>query len=289
MNEHMDEGFRAQVDRLVAEGKLTPEEAAGLLEGTEEEAPSTVELPASTTVVNPGDTPPDFLLKVSGYNLTVIHDAGVDGPQLSASREGVLALTATPEGWRVARIHRGPTHGESLRAILTVPFAPRHVRAEVNGGNLTLPDLGGEMIADVNGGNVRMGRAASLRADVNGGNLTAAEMGGPTHLSVNGGNLTLEGAYTLNASVNGGNLRWAGRLTGGSHRLEVSAGNATLHLLPGSSVRLDADVTVGAFKADFPTQKSGGFVNTRHSGQLSGGEAHLSCRVAAGQIKVVTA
>jgi hypothetical protein len=159
----------------------------------------------------------------------------------------------------------------------------------VNGGNLTLPDIGGEMNADVNGGNIRMGRAASLRADVNGGNLTAAEMGGPTHLSVNGGNLTLEGAHTLNASVNGGNLRWAGQLTGGHHRLEVSAGNATLHLLPGSSVRLDADVTVGAFKADFPTQKSGGFVNTRYGGQLGGGEAHLSCRVAAGQIKVVTA
>ncbi|WP_019588056.1 hypothetical protein [Deinococcus apachensis] len=289
MNERMDEGFRAQVERLVAEGKLTPEEAAGLLEGTVEESTTAAEPFAPLMAAYPGDTPPDLLLKVSGYNLTVIQDAGVGQPQLSANREGVLRLTATPEGWEVSRIHRGPLHGETLRAILTVPFAPRHVRAEVNGGNLALPDIGGEMLADVNGGNVRMGRAASLRADVNGGNLNAAEMGGPTHLNVNGGNLTLEGAQTLNASVNGGNLRWAGHLTGGDHRLEVNAGNATLHLLPGSSVRFDANVTVGAFKADFPTRKNGGFINTQYLGQLGGGDALLSCRVAAGQVKVVTA
>ncbi|GBF05794.1 hypothetical protein DAERI_060054 [Deinococcus aerius] len=289
MNEHVDEGFRAQVERLVAEGKLTPEEAAGLLEGMVEEPPGTAELTALPIAADSGDTPPDLLLKVSGYNLTVIQDGEVGQPQLSANREGLLRLTATPEGWEVARIHRGPVHGETLRAILTVPFAPRHVRAKVNGGNLTLPDIGGEMLADVNGGNVRMGRAASLRADVNGGNFNATEMGGPTHLSVNGGNLTLEGAQALNASVNGGNLRWAGSLAGGNHRLEVNAGNATLHLLPGSSVRFEADVTVGTFKADFPTQKSGGFVNTRYHGQLGRGEALLSCRVAAGQVKVVTA
>ncbi|MBB5236091.1 hypothetical protein HNQ09_003559 [Deinococcus budaensis] len=59
--------------------------------------------------------------------------------------------------------------------------------------------------------------------------------------------------------------------------------------MPGSSVQLDADMTVGAFKADFPTQRQGGFLNTRHAGQLGGGEAHLSCRVTAGQLKVVTA
>lgn len=293
MNEHADESFRAQVERLVAEGKLTPEEAAGLLEGAVEEAVSgDQELSVQTSPAQEhgsGDTPPDLVLKVSGYTLTVLHDAGLSIPQLSASRNGELRLTATPEGWRVERVSRQQSSWTSLRAILSVPFAPRHVRARVDGGHLTLPDLGGEMVADVNGGNLRMGRAASLKADVNGGNLTASEMGGPTQLSVNGGNLSLEDARTLNASVNGGNLKWAGTLMGGDHRVEVNAGNASLHLLPGSSVQLDADVTVGAFKADFPTHKQGSFLNTRHAGQLGGGDARLSCRVTAGQLKVVTA
>jgi len=291
MNEHAEESFRAQVERLVAEGKLTAEEAAGLLEGQEVEAgaPDLPGMGAHTTAPGDGDTPPDLILKVNGYTLTVLHDAGLAAPQLSASHDGELMLTATPQGWRVERVSRHQGHWAGLRAILTLPFALRHVRARVEGGNLTLPDLGGEMIADVNGGNLRMGRAASLKADVNGGNLTASEMGGPTHLSVNGGNLTLEDAQTLNASVNGGNLKWAGTLSGGDHRVEVNAGNASLHLLPGSSVQLDADVTVGAFKADFPTHKQGSFLNTRHAGQLGGGDARLSCRVTAGQLKVVTA
>ncbi|SMB89273.1 hypothetical protein [Deinococcus hopiensis] len=288
MNEHANEGFRAQVERLVAEGKLTAEEAAGLLEGTHAEV-GPAGLFLTSTSAGGEDVPPDLDLHVSGYNLTVLYDAGVSQPQLSANREGELSLTATPEGWRVTRIGRSHYHGETLRAILTVPFAPRHARTKVEGGNLTLPDLGGGVVAEVNGGNVRMGRAASLEANVNGGNLNAAEMGGPTHLTVNGGNLTLEGARALIASVNGGNLRWTGQLVGGEHRLEVNAGNATLHLLPGSSLNVQAEVTVGAFKADFPTHKSGGFLNNRYTGQLGGGEAQLSCQVAAGQIKVVTA
>lgn len=293
MNEHANESFREQVERLVAEGKLTAEEAAGLLEtdgnGPEDFSASPADLYITSTSAGNGDVPPDLDLRVTGYNLSVVFDAGVSQPQLSANRDGELSLTATAEGWKVTRIGRPPHHGESLRAILTVPFAPRHVRARVEGGNLTLPDLGGEVRAEVSGGNVRMGRAASLQANVNGGNLTAAEMGGPTHLTVNGGNLTLEGGQALTASVNGGNLRWTGHLTGGDHRLEVNAGNATLHLLPGSSLNVQAEVTVGAFKADFPTHKSGGFLNNRYTGQLGGGAAQLSCRVAAGQVKVVTA
>lgn len=291
MNEHVDENFRAQVERLVAEGKLTPEEAAGLLEGSEVQAAGAELPPMQAHYTASGeDTPPDLRLEVSGFTLQVVEDTSVVSPQLHVSEEDRLLLEATPQGWRVARRPEQRLVGWSnLKAILTVPFVPRHVAARVEGGNLTLPDIAGEMRADVNGGNVRMGRAGSLHAEVNGGNLNAADIAGPAHLTVNGGNLTLTRAGSLNASVNGGNLKWAGQLTGGDHRLEVNAGNASLHLLPGSSVQLNADVTVGAFKADFPTRKQGGFLNTRHSGQVGDGQARLSCQVAAGQVKVVTA
>ncbi|PNY81113.1 hypothetical protein [Deinococcus koreensis] len=290
------EEFRAQVQRLVADGKLTAEEAQGLLDGQDgAEEGSGVHLRPVQSGSDPAqlddtDIPPDLKLEVSGYTLQVVVDGHFSRPELHANEDGKLLLEATPRGWRVAR-RPGDHHGgwNTVRAILTVPFPPRHVNAEVNGGNLNLPDIGGEMLADVNGGNIHMGRAASLKADVNGGNLTGTEMGGPTLLSVNGGNLTLSGAHTLNASVNGGNLKWAGLLSGGDHRLEVNAGNATLHLWPGSSVRVEADVTVGAFRADFPTRKHGSFVTTHHSGQLGSGEAALSCRVAAGQVKLVSA
>lgn len=299
------EEFRAQVQRLVAEGKLTAEEAQGLLGEPDGREEGGVQLrpvqaggdPAGTTwadttwaATNLADTPPDLKLEVSGYTLQVVVDSQRPQPGLNVDGDGHLLLEATAQGWRVAR-HPDSRHGgwSNVRAILTVPFSPRHVNAEIHGGNLNLPDIGGEMLADVNGGNIRMGCAASLKADVNGGNLSATEVGGPTLLSVNGGNISLSGAHALNASVNGGNLRWAGLLSGGDHRLEVNAGNATLHLWPGSSVRVEADVTVGAFKADFPTHRHGSFVTTHHSGQLGAGEAALSCRVAAGQVKLVSA
>lgn len=291
MNEQQQpaEDFRSQVQRLVAEGKLTAEEAAGLLEAAPADGPEAqAQASAPADTQQDGDIPPDLVLKVSAYTLTVLHDASLAAPQLSASEDGVLRLSGTPQGWQVGRVDRSGGHWGNLKAILSLPFAPRHVRATVEAGNLTLPDLGGEMTAEINGGNIRMGRAAALRAEVNGGNLTAAEMGGPTRLNVNGGNLALTGAHSLNASVNGGNLKWAGVLAGGDHRLEVNAGNATLHLLPGTSLRVDADVTVGAFRADFATSKSGSFMNTRHAGQLGDGEATLSCRVAAGQVKLLT-
>ncbi|WP_216323962.1 hypothetical protein [Deinococcus aestuarii] len=290
MNEQANESFRAQVERLVAEGKLTPEEAAGLLEGDERVAGDVAA--SDSPGIPTGDTPPDLDLGVNGYSLTVLHDASVPGPQLSANREGEVTLTATAHGWRVERAHRpqgGWSGGLPVKVILSLPFAPRHTRAEVHGGNLHLPDLAGEARVEVHGGNVRMGRAASLSANVHGGNLKAAEMGGPTHLSVHGGGLSLEGARTLNASVHGGNLRWAGQLVGGDHRVEVNAGNVSLALLPGSSVRVEAEVTVGGFMANFPTTKSGGFMNARHTGQVGEGAASLSCRVTAGQLMVNTA
>lgn len=284
MNEHANESFRAQVERLVAEGKLTPEEAAGLLEVDESAPAQAADSSESTAEGGSGETPSDLDLHVTGYSLTVLHDPSVTAPHLSANRDGEVTLTVTPDGWKVERLRR--QSGQPVKVILTLPFAPRHVQARIHGGNLHLPDLAGEAIASVHGGNVRMGRAASLRADVHGGNIKAAEMSGPTHLNVHGGAVKVEGGRSLNAVVNGGNLGWAGCLTGGDHRVEVNAGNALLRLSPGSSVRVNAEVTVGGFMANFPTSKSGGFMNARHTGQLGDGAADLSCRVTAGQLMV---
>ncbi|GGL01903.1 hypothetical protein [Deinococcus radiotolerans] len=290
-DQHPASEFHAHVQRLVAEGKLTPEEAQGLLEDTQD-LPHPQPQPATALVASdvPTDAGRDLHLLIKGYSLTVLTDPALTTPHLAANEEGRLTLDHTPQGWRVARVP-GQQHvgGSSLKAILTLPFTPGHVNAEVSGGNLTLPDLAGSLRAQVNGGNVRMGRAQSLHADVNGGNLNAAEMSGPTTVSVNGGNLSLTGARTLNASVNGGNLSWTGQLSGGDHRVEVNAGNVKLHLQPGSSVHLDAHLTMGSFKADFPTGKSGGFLNTRHTGQLGSGDARLNCQITAGSLKVVTA
>lgn len=280
--------FREHVQRLVTEGKLTAEEAAHLLEGTDEPA-----VPPSSTIaqyvqaIHDGEAPGlNLNLEIEGYMLSVVQDGSVGTPRLSANHEGQLELTATPSGLTVKRVRRGDWKG--VKAVLTVPFKPQHVKVEINGGSLSIGDIAGEMRVEVNGGNVTMSAATALKAEVNGGNFTAGNIQGPTKLEVNGGNITVNYATTLDAEVNGGNLRWTGLLQSGTHRTEVNAGNATLTLLPGSSVRLDAEVTLGNFKAEFPTQKSGGFMEAHYTGQLGGGEALLRCEVSAGQIKLLT-
>lgn len=298
MNEQAAEDFRSQVQRLVADGKLTPEEARGLLADLETPDPEphqpgpSAEPPRTEPTESPRTEQgsPDLTLRVSGYTLTVVHDERVSAPQISANHEGELRLSGGPGGWTVERQRKGhdARHWPPLQAILSVPFLPRQVHARVEGGQLTLPDLRGELQAEVNGGSVRLGRALALRAEVNGGNLTAGELEGHGELRVNGGNLTVNGARSVNASVNGGNLTWAGELRGGDHRVEVNAGNVSLHLGGASSLRLEANVTLGALRTDFPTQKSGGFMASRYAGQLGDGAARLTCQVTAGQLSVTS-
>lgn len=284
------DSFQAHVQRLVQEGKITAEEAAGLLEGTEEPQVASATIAQYVQAVQSGaEVGLNLNLEIEGYMLNVVQDSSVSAPTLNANQEGQLELSATQSGLTLKRTRHTQGFWPALKAILTVPCMPQHVKVEINGGALTIGDISGEMRTEVNGGNITMGAASALNAEVNGGNLNAGDIHGPSKLEVNGGNLTINDAQSLDAEVNGGNLRWTGTLHSGTHRAEVSAGNASLTLRPGSSVRVDAEVSLGNFKADFPTQKRGGFMEAHYTGQLGSGGALLRCEVSAGQLKVMTA
>lgn len=326
------DAFRLQVQALVVQGKLTPEEAADLLgEGVETflntplntpqlEASGAVDLNKTATdptsssgfggsipnipglsaaapmigrLVNKlikevaphteSDTPDDLRLEIAGYSLIVNQDETLSAPNLSGDTDG-LTLSSSHKGWKLKQEH-GVRFG-SRRVTLSVPFAPRHVRAELAGGQLVLPDVLGELQVEVAGGNVRVGDVGHLKAEINGGNLTAGEVGGNLHLEINGGNGKIERSQTLIAEVNGGMLNWTGLLREGQHRLEVNGGGANLNLEAGSSVQLSAEVTVGQLVSNFPTSKRGGMLNATYSGTLGSGAAGLSCQVSAGQVRL---
>ena len=294
-DEHSPEEFRSQVRRLVTEGKLSPEDAEGLLEGLEAPAaPVSLSKEASASAPSGEAIPPDLRLDLSACTFQVVHDPALSRPTLHVSEEGALRLEATDQGWRVSRVNGPDGHGgfrfgwNSVTGLLSVPFVPRHVQAEMNGGRLSLGDLEGELRLELSGGTASVGHAAALHAEINGGSLSAGEVGGSTHLEVNGGTIRVERAPSLEAEVNGGALHWAGVLAGGKHRVEVNGGSATLHLRAGSSVRLEGEVTVGQVNSDFPMQKHGNFMESRLSGQIGDGAAHLGFEVAAGQLRLVT-
>ncbi|WP_407568739.1 hypothetical protein [Deinococcus altitudinis] len=288
------ESFSANVERLVAEGKLTAAEAAELLEpqapaATEWAAPGASGAPDGMPLqlVLPGEagTPPDLRLEVAGYSLQVVLDASLAQPRLSANRDGVLELRAGRNGWSVEALEHHRLWG--LKAVLSLPFTPRDVQAEVSGGNLTLSAASGQVRIEVSGGNVTLGESGHLRAEVSGGNLTAGEVSGELRLEVNGGNMTVARSSALMAEINGGQLTWTGVLSSGDHDLEVNGGQAILHLEHGSSVTVRAESTLGGVSASFPLQKSGGMMHASYAGALGGGEARLKCKVNAGQIRLV--
>ena len=300
------ESFREHVERLVAESKLTQAEADELLGSAEppqaeaEEVHAEDSGPAAYSLSKPGwaavqgqaaeldSVPPQLLLKVEGYSLQVVLDLSLAQPQLSANHAGELQLQGGPDGWTVTRIPGLRTRQRGVRAVLSLPFVPSDVRAEISGGNLTLCDASGAVRVRVNGGNLTLGNAAELDAQVNGGNLGARQIAGATRLRVSGGNARLEGAGGVEATVNGGNLNWSGRLIQGEHRIFVNAGNVTLRLQEGSSVAVQADVTLGGMTASFPLVKTGGMMHSHYSGTVGGGEAQLGCTVNAGQLRMLT-
>jgi hypothetical protein len=140
---NQDQSFRERVQALVAEGKLTPQEAEALLGGDttapEPQAPpvpptpvipdlpeppappmlpdseqTPVYLDRHGEVGEPTDVPPVLHLIASAFNLTVRIDPQVSAPRLYVSVPDRVHLVGTPEGWLVKRVGvevEGPQRG----------------------------------------------------------------------------------------------------------------------------------------------------------------------------------
>jgi len=269
--------FRERVQALVAEGKLTPEEADQLLstaETTAESATTDATAAPLALVLQPvpvpeGPIPATFHLHVTGYSLTVRVDPEATMPQLTATLPDRLELAAATDGWHLRRL---PTNwndrGEGwLERIIQSFTQEGNLRAE-----LVIPAL-----------------TTDIHAKVQGGNLTMEDTHAQVHVVVQGGNLTMGNAREVRAKVQGGNLKWSADLQDGQHDVKVQGGNASVQLRPGSSVRVAGSVTAGNMSATgFPlTKHARDFVNADYEGVLSDGRARLDLKVQGGNAKVV--
>ena len=213
MNEQSD--FRERVQALVAEGKLTAEEAEQLLSG---EVRVTGETPQ-------GKVPRRMTVKLTGTNVQVYHDASVSTPQVSTQGEGRVELRSTPDGWLLRRDDQqegwlkglmGGWMAGGLKVDLRLPPDFLDLDIDLMGGNLRLHDLGARVRAKLAGGNLTLGQVSALNVNVTGGNVNATcHLGSGEHsLKVTGGNANLTvfdpDRVHLSAHVIGGNLRTPG-------------------------------------------------------------------------------
>ncbi|HEX2863507.1 MAG TPA: DUF4097 family beta strand repeat-containing protein, partial [Deinococcales bacterium] len=122
------------------------------------------------------------------------------------------------------------------------------------------------------------------------GNVRVRGVHGRLELEAVAGNVDVRDAEEFQVKSTAGNVDVAGRLRSGRSTASSQAGNATVHLEAGSSVRLDARSTVGnATVTGFRiTRAEKGITGQSLEGVLGEGTAYLDVRSTAGNVTVTT-
>lgn len=252
---------RERIQALLDDGRITQEEADLLLEALAE---------AEAAEVEAGPTPPPpprpslgqptrwLRAEVSGRNFEVRLDPNLSEPSLVGEAE----LRAKGTDYYLEARYKGPKgwrggerYPHERPVIVTLPGG-MGLQVELTAGTLVASDL------------------PYLRAEVKAGNLLAHNLGG------------------IDAEVKAGNLEAELQLTGGRHRVQVKAGNATLRLLPGSDYEITGDVVMGHFASSgkHRMDKTRGMPGKRESFNIleGQGKAKLELLVSMGSLNLFT-
>jgi hypothetical protein len=100
------------------------------------------------------------------------------------------------------------------------------------------------------------------------------------------GDLDLRDVGGVDLSMTAGDVDAELRLTEGEHRVKVSAGDVDIRLLEGSSVTVEGRVSMGDLDAQAPFAASRSGVRGQVSGRLGDGTARLELWVSAGDLDV---
>jgi hypothetical protein len=224
----------------VAEGRLSPEEAAALLDEGGDEQPAGDERPASREPSG-GDAPALRRVRVVGtFRLArivgdpTVREAVAEGPH-AARRDGDTLVIESELGddelpWFAFTHSSFRWRGWSREDDVTLPFGARPLNLGRRPAPLTVrlhPDLALEV--ELTAGSLRVERVAGpLRVDVSAGSARIEVAGGP-----------------LDVSVAAGSVKVAGVLDRGASRIRCEAGSVRVDLAPESSVRVRARAELG--------------------------------------------
>lgn len=256
-------GNRRTILTQVAEGTISPEEAAERLDELERIAGSTEEEPPPGT-----DTPIARVRVIGSFRTTKVigdpevREAVADGPHV-ARREGdtliVMDETTGPdvESYRFGKRDR--------HIVIGLGSRPRPIEVRMN------PNL-------------------PLDVELAAGTLNVRGVRGPIRARVDAGTARIEGFRApLEVDVTAGSLQASGVLAGGESRVRCEAGSVKMTLERGSSVRIRTRVGIGkVVLPDASVHQGAGFRigAGSHEAVVGDGEGSLEIETSLGSVSV---
>lgn len=247
----------------VANGELSPEEAAELLE------PAQAGPPAGDTPFPEADV--TTLHLIGAFRTTVVtadpsvRTVSVEGPHRARLEGSTLVIDGDDE-------HADGFTFESRRGLRR----GRHFRLGVdNPRPVPLRVLANPSLA--------------LIAEVAAGTLKIVDMRGPITAEVAAGALSITGAEgPLDLTTAAGPIKVQGRITTGEHRIRCEAGAVKVILDPASSVSIHARASLGKVVLPGSSGPGGFAIGSAQSDAVIGdGAATMSIECAVGGVKVV--
>jgi len=257
----MDNEQRRQIINQVADGSLSPEDAAGKLEELERsQSAGTAVLVAERP--SPESPVRRVCVSMSLGQVKVLGDVSI--------REAVA------EGSHTAR-HEGDQlviEGDPLKAN---GFTFGNSRGWFKSRPWKDPMV------------VRMNPELALQVTVQGGQASVRGVRGAIKAEVHAGAIHLEGFESpIDIEVEAGAVKASGRLTGGVSRIKCDAGSVNLDLRTGSSLRVSAHSELGQVKLEGSGWRTESHPDqSRETAVVGAGEGTLEIEVNVGAVKLV--
>jgi len=247
------EAFEARVRELVDQGKLTAEEARGLLGA--EAAPPTLEVAAEVA-------PARVSIELTHGAVSVRGRAGLAQPRLVRASDAV-SLTATAAGWTVQH-----------RPVRDIGSALDWVRAGLSSISSANVEL--EVPADL----------PLLEVRTVAGDVEVEDVAGNVRVNVTAGDVDLDGVSGFDVTARTGSVRVRGRIQLGEHRIQLYTGDAELVLEPGSSAELELSTVMGRLDArDLELRRAAGLARA-HEATVGAGDARIAIATVTGDVDV---
>ena len=134
---------------------------------------------------------------------------------------------------------------------------------------------------------VRVNPNLPLEAGIKAGAMSITGVAAPITAEADAASLQIKGfTGPLDAKVNAGKLEATGIIDEGASRIECNAGKVDIRLEPGSSVKITARAELSRVNLPGAETRSGGLLGSEHAAVIGGGAATLSMEVNVGSANV---